>query len=197
MVGEERPEFVRPMRPREEHVGNESRLLMDRDDAGADVLGERVEVRNRESTDRIHGARVCHERGSRVMLGVLAGVALCASICAVLSGSPRAATTPFFFLQLSDPQFGMYTANQDFAQETANFEFAIAAANRLRPAFVVVTGDLVNRAGDAEQIAEYRRVAATLDSTIPLYNVPGNHDVENVPTPQSIAAYTGQFGPDH
>jgi hypothetical protein len=49
---------------------------------------------------------------------------------------------PIFFVQMSDPQFGMYTDNQDFAQETVNFEFAIANIKGLRPAFVVVTGDL-------------------------------------------------------
>ena len=37
---------------------------------------------------------------------------------------------PFFFFQLSDPQFGMFTDNKDFAQETANFEFAVATINR-------------------------------------------------------------------
>ena len=69
----------------------------------------------------------------------------------------------FFFIQMSDPQFGMFTANGGFLQETANFTRAIDAANRLRPAFVVVTGDLTNRQGDSAQIAEYRRVASTLD----------------------------------
>src|SRR5438132_11555488 len=53
------------------------------------------------------------------------------------------------FIQMSDPQFGMYTKDQDFIHETANFEFAIAAANRVKPAFVVITGDLVNKDGDA------------------------------------------------
>ena len=104
---------------------------------------------------------------------------------------------PFFFVQMSDPQFGMFTADKDFAQETLNFELAIATANRWHPAFVVVTGDLVNKAGDAGQIAEYRRVAARLDRSIPLYNIPGNHDVENAPTSASVAAYVKTFGPDH
>ena len=106
-------------------------------------------------------------------------------------------SSAFFFLQFSDPQFGMFTDNKDFAEETANFEFAIATANRLRPAFLIVTGDLVNKPGDAAQIAEYRRIAAKLDRSIPLYNVAGNHDVENVPTPESVAAYIKQFGADH
>src|SRR6266446_5757511 len=80
-----------------------------------------------------------------------------------------------FFLHMSDPQFGMYSANKDFAQETVNFEFAIATANRLRPKFVVICGDLVNQAGNATQIAEFKRIAARLDPGIELYNVPGNH----------------------
>ena len=104
---------------------------------------------------------------------------------------------PFFFVQMSDPQFGMFTADKDFAQETLNFELAIATVNRWHPAFVVITGDLVNKAGDAAQIAEYRRIAARLDRSIPLYNVPGNHDVETAPTSASVAAYVKTFGPDH
>lgn len=40
-----------------------------------------------------------------------------------------------------------------------------------------MTGDLVNKAGDAAQIGEYRRIAAKLDRAIPLYNIPGNHDL--------------------
>jgi predicted phosphodiesterase len=115
----------------------------------------------------------------------------------LLASNRVAAAEPFFFIQLSDPQFGMFTTNKEFAQETANFEFAVATVNRLRPAFVVITGDLVNQPGDAAQIAEYQRIVRRVDSTIPVYNVAGNHDVDNVPTPATIAAYTNQFGPDH
>jgi DNA repair exonuclease SbcCD nuclease subunit len=110
--------------------------------------------------------------------------------CAANAGS-------YFFIQMSDPQFGMFTGNQGFEQETANFEFVIATANRLKPAFVVVTGDLVNKAGDRAQIAEYQRIAAKLDHSISLYSVPGNHDVENEPTPESLAAYRERFGRDY
>jgi 3',5'-cyclic AMP phosphodiesterase CpdA len=73
----------------------------------------------------------------------------------------------------------------------------VATANRLRPAFVIVTGDLVNEAGNAAQVAEYDRIAKRLSPGIPLYNVPGNHDVGNTPTPESLAAYVRAFGPDH
>ena len=124
------------------------------------------------------------------LLVTLFVVALCSFAWAQ---SPKA----WFFIQLTDPQFGMYASDAAFEQESANFEFAIATANRLKPAFVIVTGDLINKPGDASEGTEYLRIAAKLDSSIPLYNVPGNHDVGNVPTPGSIAKYTARFGPDH
>ena len=101
------------------------------------------------------------------------------------------------FIQMTDPQFGMYTENKGFAQETANFEFAVATANRLKPAFVALTGDLVNAAGDAAQIAEFKRVAGKLDPSIRLFLMPGNHDVGNEPTKESLAKYRELFGPDY
>ena len=115
----------------------------------------------------------------------------------IMAMLPAFAADPLFFIQMSDPQFGMQTDNHGFAQETANFEFAIATANRLKPAFVIVTGDLVNKSGDAAQIAEYKRIAAQLDSGIKLYNVAGNHDVGNEPTPESLAAYRQNIGRDY
>ena len=119
------------------------------------------------------------------------------AILAMYLGAGISPAADFFFLQMSDPQFGMYTADRDFAQETANFEFAIASANRLKPAFVVVCGDLINRAGDAPESAEYLRIAARLDRAIPLHNVAGNHDVGNEPTPASLAFYRERFGRDY
>ena len=108
-----------------------------------------------------------------------------------------AAADPFFFLQASDPQFGMYTDNKDFRQETANWEFVIANANRLKPAFLVVTGDLTNIPRNAGQIAEYQRINAKLDKAVHLYSVPGNHDVGNEPNPALLAAYRKNYGPDY
>jgi 3',5'-cyclic AMP phosphodiesterase CpdA len=119
-------------------------------------------------------------------------------LCLLLSLLPIAAQTrePFFFIQASDPQLGMYTGDRDFAQETANFEFLIATANRLKPAFLVVTGDLVNKPGDAAQTAEYLRIAAKLDPSIPIHHVAGNHDVGNEPSPAGLTVYRKKFGRD-
>jgi 3',5'-cyclic AMP phosphodiesterase CpdA len=116
------------------------------------------------------------------------------TLLALATTAPAADLT---FVQMSDPQFGMFAENRDFAQETINFEKAIAAANQLKPAFVVVCGDLVNQAGNALQIAEYLRIAAKLDRAIPLHNVAGNHDVGNEPTLESLTAYRKKFGPDY
>lgn len=122
--------------------------------------------------------------------------ALVSVICLVGATLCARAAEPFFFVQLSDPQLGMFTENRDFAQDAANFEFAVKAVNRLRPTFVAITGDLVHKPGDAAQIAEYRRIVGLIDRSIPVYNIAGNHDVENAPTPESLAAYTAIFGPD-
>jgi 3',5'-cyclic AMP phosphodiesterase CpdA len=104
---------------------------------------------------------------------------------------------PWFFAVLADPQFGMYAKDQNFTQETANLEFAIANLNRLHPRFVVICGDLVNRTGDSTEIAEYKRILQELDSSIPIYNVAGNHDVGNDPTPATIDRFRTAIGRDY
>jgi 3',5'-cyclic AMP phosphodiesterase CpdA len=101
------------------------------------------------------------------------------------------------FIQMSDPQSGMFSKHENFAHETVNFECAIATANRLKPAFVMITGDLINQDTNAAQAAEYRRIAAKIDTRIPIYAMPGNHDVENEPTPASLATYRERIGRDY
>ena len=104
---------------------------------------------------------------------------------------------PLYFIMMTDPQFGMYQADKGFERETANYEFAVAAVNRLKPAFVVVLGDLVNKEGDTEQINEFTRITKKIDPSIPVYLVAGNHDVGHEPTPESIAAYRTNVGRDY
>ena len=103
----------------------------------------------------------------------------------------------FSIIQMSDPQFGFFNENKSFEKETELFTQAIQAANRLNPDYVVVTGDLINLPFDQEQIKEYKRIGSLLKPTIPLYNVAGNHDVENIPTDQNIKSYVDDFGKDY
>jgi serine/threonine-protein phosphatase CPPED1 len=114
--------------------------------------------------------------------------------CLAPAAQPQA---PTFFITGSDPQFGMYAENKNFIQETANFEFFIANVNRLKPQFVVITGDLINIQHNAEQTAEYQRILKLLDKSITLYSVPGNHDVSNTPTPADLELYRKDIGPDY
>ena len=123
---------------------------------------------------------------------ILCILALMVSFLAVQNSAAE-----FFFVQLADMQFGMFASDRDFAQETVNYEFVVANINRIRPRFVVICGDLINKVGDAAQTAEYLRITAKIDPSIPVYAVPGNHDVGNEPTPETLAYYRQHFGPDH
>ena len=128
----------------------------------------------------------------------------------------------FSFVQMSDPQFGMYASISayseeeiedrrrrgilmrlapepisGFADETRLYTRAIEKANSLRPDFVVVCGDMIHDTGDEAEIAELFRITATLDDGIPLHWVSGNHDVGESPTSESIALYREKFGADN
>jgi len=108
-----------------------------------------------------------------------------------------ASDNAFFFIQMADPQFGMFTENKDFTRESRNFEKAIEGANRLKPSFVIVCGDLVNQANNPSQMAEYKRISGKIDPSIPIYAVPGNHDIGNQPSASSLADYRKNFGADY
>lgn len=104
---------------------------------------------------------------------------------------------PFYFVMLTDTQMGMYANNKDFVRETANYEFVVATVNRLKPSFAIVLGDLVNKEGDERQIREFQRISQKIDPAIPVYYVPGNHDVGAAPTAETVAAYKQVFGRDY
>jgi len=97
---------------------------------------------------------------------------------------------------MSDPQFGMITANRDFEQETELFEKAIDRANRLGPAFVVITGDMVNEPGNEEQAREAQRIMQKIDQNTGLYLAAGNHDIGDIPTKELLRWYRNRFGKD-
>jgi 3',5'-cyclic AMP phosphodiesterase CpdA len=115
-------------------------------------------------------------------------------IAVVIPGSGQ---EPFYFVMLSDPQFGIYTRDRSFAQETANYEFAVATVNRLKPGFVIVLGDLINKTGDPEQLREYLRISRKIDPSIAFYSVAGNHDVGAQPTPETLDAFRKDIGRDY
>lgn len=108
----------------------------------------------------------------------------------------RNSTDPFFIIQVTDPQFGMFESDKGFGMETVLYEKAITAINRLKPDFVVITGDLVNKKGDAGQIAEFKRITSGINSKIPVYYSPGNHDIGESPKKSDIDAFIASYGHD-
>jgi len=103
---------------------------------------------------------------------------------------------PYFFIHLSDPQLGMMELNAGFSKETEMVANAVSAINRLNPAFVVITGDLVHQEGNMEQINELKRLFEQVHQTIPVYFVPGNHDVGQTVPEELLALYRANFGDD-
>ncbi len=89
---------------------------------------------------------------------------------------------------MGDPQFGMFSQDKDVAREVELFRQAIRQVNELHPRFVAICGDLTNKPGDELQIRQFKRVASTLDTSIRLYLVSGNHDLTNAPTTQTLCA---------
>ncbi len=102
----------------------------------------------------------------------------------------------FFFIQLADPQLGFKAWSEDLTHEIAQFERAIAHVNRLKPAFVIISGDLVNSPRTANKLNEFDRLRATIDPSIPVHVQPGNHDLGLRPDADALSAYRGRYGAD-
>ena len=133
----------------------------------------------------------------------------------------------FSFMQLADPQLGMYsvlsgpvnpgaderrtiywgkpnglrvkpvnkTDGMEF--EIENYSKVITAANLLKPKFLVTCGDMTNNQDDpSNEYNELMRCTDNLANDIPMYWVPGNHDVRGTPTLESLARYRKMYGDD-
>ena len=123
------------------------------------------------------------------------------------------------FVQMADPQFGMYSSVSKFSEadkaerrqrginieysgpilegldkETSLFTEAIETANKIKPDFVVICGDMVHNSDSEEQFQELTRISRLLNEEIKLYWVAGNHDVGDKPTRAGLAKYKEQFG---
>jgi len=132
--------------------------------------------------------------------------------------------TNFRFIQLADPQFGQFAHFSGMSDhqimtykrsnlkvdkeskyyhlenETKLFSKAISIANELGVSFVVVCGDMVNTPGDREQVNAVKTISKNLEANIPIFWVPGNHDVgadTEVPTIESLNQYRKEFGKDY
>ena len=126
------------------------------------------------------------------------------------------------FVQMADPQFGMFSAFSKLNEEQKNeriesgmklrfienivhgtenetrlFSRAIEITNRLEPLFVVICGDMTHDQDSLGQRSEVLRLSRRLNEKIDLHWVPGNHDVGSVPTKDSLAKYRNNYGADN
>ena len=95
----------------------------------------------------------------------------------------------FTFIQLSDTQLGFISNNKDVVADSELYAEAVDYINRTKPAFVVITGDFVNTQTDAVQIKAFKEITSLIDKKIPVYLVPGNHDIGLNPTKDQIDFY--------
>lgn len=102
---------------------------------------------------------------------------------------------PFAFIQLSDPQMGMEANNSNYEFEKNRLDSAVLVVNRIKPRFVVVTGDMVNDPQNKDQITEYKRLIGKISHGIPVYTIPGNHDI-NPSSGANLQQYLDNYGSD-
>ncbi|KAL5966744.1 Serine/threonine-protein phosphatase CPPED1 [Taenia solium] len=119
-------------------------------------------------------------------------------------------TSNFTFIQLADPQLALlerYGEKRDppykWDRELALVDRAISAINMLSaiPKFVVICGDLVDaepgRPERQEQISDLKSSLEKVSPSIPIFVLPGNHDIGNNPSPADIEDYKSHWGDDY
>ncbi len=96
----------------------------------------------------------------------------------------------FTFVQLCDPQLGF----GGYEHDVNSFKLAVQRINDLKPDFVLICGDMVQTFDD-KSLADFNNIRAGLK--VPCYCCPGNHDVGNEPTVESLNKYRKVFGKDY
>ena len=94
----------------------------------------------------------------------------------------------FVFIQMSDPQIGYKDKTEGYRRSDSLMMLAVGDINRIKPEVVIVTGDLVNHTYDSLQVAIYSRDIKQIDPEIPVYAIPGNHDMRPW-TPENHEAF--------
>ena len=124
------------------------------------------------------------------------------SICAVLSASAQQpaidkgpADGQFTFVQIADPQLGYCSKAKDLEFTVDNYRRVIDIVNDMKPAFVVVSGDMVHRHKNKAHVEAYRQMLKRFDPSIPVFHIPGNHDMPKMEE-GSVKQYMDQFGYD-
>lgn len=97
------------------------------------------------------------------------------------------------FVQMSDPQVGFNDHSVNYAVSDSLLSEAVSKINDIRPLCVVVTGDLLNKWNDRDQLSVFERRIGKIDADIPVFYTPGNHDLPDS-IAESIAEYKDRIG---
>lgn len=110
------------------------------------------------------------------IFGLIVCVLLFLSCSTSLQTKHTQSENAFFFMVLADTQMGMTSRNKDCLAEIDHFEKTVKTINKLKPAFIVICGDLVSHPGKQEQWDAFLHIKKKIDKSIPCYLVAGNHD---------------------
>lgn len=132
-------------------------------------------------------ASIGGQLGRRELLGLMIPLLLAPTRCV---GQDKDDPAPFTFVQWCDPQIGF----GGYEHDVAAVDQAVRQINELKPDFVMICGDLVDNKNE-KSFADVRSGLAKLKA--PYYCLPGNHDIGNVPTAQTLAKYRKLFGQDY
>ena len=102
------------------------------------------------------------------------------------------------FIQMSDPQLGFYASRHPgvtgIDYEIEHLSKAVSLTNKIKPDFVITTGDLTQNRLDPEQARIVKDLFSKLDCKY--YFASGNADLTNSPQFEDIERYRKRFGPD-
>lgn len=96
----------------------------------------------------------------------------------------------FSFVQITDPQLGF----GGYVHDMNALEQAVKQINELKPDFVIICGDMVDRPNDTSY-ADFQKIREQLD--VRSYCIPGNHDIKNEPDEKSLNYYRKIMGDDY
>jgi len=107
----------------------------------------------------------------------------------------------FTFVQLTDPQLRFtretgIEGTTDFQLDSIHLQKAVIQINELKPAFVIVTGDLVHDITNDHDVNVYQDLMGKIDPSIPVYQIPGNHDIKDGNNENQIKTFVSRFGSD-
>src|ERR1035437_4286744 len=95
-------------------------------------------------------------------------IAFAFALCIIQLTFGKSAKESFTFIQLTDTQMGFISGNQNCDEEIELYTKAVNFINKVKPKFVVITGDFVNNRTDTSQIKSFKKITSSINKKIPV-----------------------------